>query len=274
MSFRYHDDDSTSGSTITTVLIGAVAGFAVGMYVAQRMGGLSGIAARFKKGVAGAGIPAGEFDFVGDEYDEIDDDRDDESAERHASTVDESEDDFNGMDAVEGMSVSESEGGADGVPLLEERVLEAFNNDPVLAERAIDIGAMGGGHGVIELAGWVESDDEAEHAMTVARGVPGVQTVVNRLMIDEEEEQIGENLRRFKEGDPALREAGWEGQQVGTGRRRQGSSDEIDRHSDPKPKLEDRWLSEEEAVRHAAEDIDVAPRRGKKGSKAEARPEV
>ena len=28
---------------------------------------------------------------------------------------------------------------------LEERVLEAFRNDPILAERAIDIGAIGDG---------------------------------------------------------------------------------------------------------------------------------
>ena len=269
MSFRYHDDDSTSGSTIATVLIGAVAGFAVGMFVAQRMGGLSGIASRFKKRVHDATGPR-QFDFVGDEYDEIDDEGDDESAERHAATVDPDEDDFNGMDEVEGMTVGAAEG--DGVPLLEERVLEAFNNDPILAERAIDIGSMG--RGIIELAGWVDSDDEAEQAMTVARGVPGVETVVNRLMVNEEEEQIGENLRRFKEGDPALRESGWAGQQVGTGRRRQGSSDEIDRHADPKPKLEDRWLSEQEAVKHAAEDIDVTPRRSKKGAKAEAQPEA
>ena len=39
-------------------------------------------------------------------------------------------------------------------PTLEERVLEAFHNDPVLAERAIDIGAIG--TGVIELTGWVQ----------------------------------------------------------------------------------------------------------------------
>jgi hypothetical protein len=268
MPFRYHDDDSTSGSTIATVLLGAVAGFAVGMYVAHRMGGLNGIASRFKSRVHDATRPGRQFDFVGDEYDEFDDNE--EGAEQRAATVDQDEDDFNGMDAVEGMSAAESP--EDGVPLLEERVLEAFNNDPTLAERAIDIGAMG--RGIIELAGWVDSDDEAEHAMTVARGVPGVETVVNRLMVDEEEEQIGDNIRRFKEGDPALRESRWEGQQVGTGRRRQGSSDEIDRHADPKPKLEDRWLSEEEAVRHAAEEIEVTPRKSKKGARAEARPEA
>ena len=158
-----------------------------------------------------------------------------------------------------------------GVPLLEERVLEAFNNDPVLAERAVDIGAMG--TGVIELAGWVDSDEEAEHAMTIARGVPGVETVVNRLMVDDEEQQLGENARRFQEGDPTLTGARWEGQQVGTGKRRQGRSDEMDRHADPKPELEDRWLSEREAIRNAADDIDeISAERRTRSKKSKSAP--
>jgi hypothetical protein len=37
------DDDSSLGGTITTALIGAVAGFAVGMLVAQRVGGFGGL---------------------------------------------------------------------------------------------------------------------------------------------------------------------------------------------------------------------------------------
>jgi hypothetical protein len=256
--FRYRDDDSSTGTTIASVLLGAIAGFAVGMYVAQRVGGFSGLTARFRgKGqenaAADEGLPAGE-------YDEIEDETEDE-AEIGATASD--DDDFNGMDAVDEDA---------GVPLLEERVLEAFNNDPILAERAIDIGAMGDGpgSGIIELAGWVDSDDEAEHAMTIARGVPGVETVVNRLLVDDEEQQLGDTVRRFEEGDPALMESGWEGQQVGTGKRRQGTSDEADRHADPKPVLENHWLSKREAVRNSAEDLDEisAERRAKRGKSA------
>jgi hypothetical protein len=261
--FRYRDRGSSTGSTITTVLLGAVAGFAVGMYVAQRVGGLSGLTSRLKgRGTPADDTAARQFDFAGDAYDEIEDP---DAVELGVSGADEDDEDFNGMDAVEGAG--------DGVPLLEERVLEAFNNDPILAERAIDIGSEG--EGIIELAGWVDSDDEAEHAMTLARGVPGVETVVNRLMVDDEEQQLGENIRRFKDGDPAP-DARWEGQQVGTGKRRQGTSDEPDRHADPKPKLEDRWLNAQEAVRNAAEDVDdiTAERRAKKKAKAEAQPEV
>lgn len=64
---------------------------------------------------------------------------------------------------------------------LEERVLEAFRNDPVLAERAIDIGAIEGG--TIELTGWVRASSEIGHALTLARGVPGVEAVIDRLAV-------------------------------------------------------------------------------------------
>ena len=255
--FRYRDDDSSTGSTVTGVVLGAIAGFAVGMYVAQRVGGFGGLTQRFRDRLhrgEGAGLQYATAD-------EIEEGTDVDTVGALAETDDIIEDEledeeFNGMDATD-----------DGVPTLEERVLEAFNNDPILAERAVDIGAIGSG--IIELAGWVDTDDEAEHAMTVARGVVGVETVVNRLMVDDEEQQLSENARRVEEGDPALTESRWEGQQVGIGKRRQGISDEVDRHADPKVGLEDRWLTEREAVRNAAEDIDeiAAERRGKGGRK-------
>ena len=259
---RYRDEESSTGTRIATVLLGAAAGFAVGIYVAQRMGGLSGLKRRLKRRAEGSlERPSRRFDFAGDGYEEADEIEEEVELAERTARAEEEDEDFNGMDAVE-----EDE----SVPLIEERVLEAFNNDPILAERAVDIGAVG--RGVIELAGWVDSDDEAEHAMTVARGVPGVETVVNRLLVDDEEERIGDNIRRFKDGDPALTEARWEGQQVGIGKRRQGSSAEADRHADPKPTLEDRWLSEREAERNAADEI--TPRRGKKSARAEPQPEA
>ena len=261
--FRYRDDDSSTGTTIASVLLGAIAGFAVGMYVAQRVGGFSGLTARLRRrgevddGGTSRELPADEFDEIADDIEDDVEDTD-EAEIGAASSETAADEDFNGMDATDD----------DQVPLLEERVLEAFNNDPILAERAIDIGTMG--NGIIELAGWVDSDDEAEHAMTIARGVPGVDTVVNRLLVDDEEAQIGDNVRRFKDGDPKFTESHWEGQQVGTGKRRQGTSDEADRHADPKPVLENRWLNEREAVRNSAEDIDEisAERRVKRGKSA------
>jgi hypothetical protein len=76
------------------------------------------------------------------------------------------------------------------------------------------------------------------------------------MAVGEIESAFDDNARRYESGDPALAEAHWEGQQVGTGKRRQGTSDEFDRHADPKPKLEERWLSADEAIRAAADDTD------------------
>src|SRR3954470_17783947 len=148
--FRYRDDDSSNGPAIAGVLLGALAGFAVGMFVAQRVGGFSGLAKRIKTARAKGGAE-GDLPLAVD-ADAADDDLD----ESEYDEVDESE------DIDEGVVAS----GDDGVPMLEERVLEAFNNDPILAERAIDIGAVGAG--IIELAGWVDDEAEAEHAMTIA----------------------------------------------------------------------------------------------------------
>ena len=226
-TFRYRDEDSSPTGVAAGLLAGALAGFAVGVAVAQRLGGLEGLVTRFRRGAAHLG----------------------ESVHRR---FEEEEEQYGPEDEMD------SE--------LEQRVLEAFRNDPILSERAVDIGSIG--EGVIELSGWVNTNDEAEHAVTVARGVPGVATVVNRLAIGEQEDLYEENARRVDEGDPALTEARWEGQRVGTGRRRQGTSDEVDRHADPRPKLESRWLNEEEAVRNAAGDTsgDAERRRGGKKS--------
>ena len=220
--FRYRDEDDSLGSTLGGLALGAVAGFALGVVLAQKVGGISGLAARVRERLG-----AGPSDELADEQDEIE-----ESVEE----------DFEGS-------------------ALEERVLEAYRNDPVLAERAIDIGAIG--DGIIELSGWVNDEGETEHAVTIARGVPGVETVVNRLTVGDREEMLDENARRFRDGDPALTEARWEGQRVGTGRRRQGKSgQESDRHADPKPDLEERWLSKDNALENAADDTaGIAERR-------------
>ncbi len=143
--------------------------------------------------------------------------------------------------------------------MLEERVLEAFRNDPILSERAIDIGAIG--RGIIELTGWVNAEDEQTHAVTVTRGVPGVDTVVNRLVVREDEDRAEEQARRYEAGE-AETSPRWEGHQVGIGRPRQGTSDEVGRHADPKTPLEDRWQNKLQSIRDAADDIDgLAERR-------------
>jgi hypothetical protein len=223
------DDDSSTAGTVTSVLLGAVAGFAVGMLVAQRVGGFSGIVNRVRGTAEG----------------------DREPLERQHAVAD----DFAGYDEYEDDEI-ENEEGTD----LEERVLDAFRNDPILAERAVDIGGIG--EATIELAGWVNSDEEAEHAVTIARGVPGVDTVLNRLSVGDEEEMIQGHARHFAEGDEAYTEARWEGRTIGTGRRRQGTSDEPDRHADPRVELKERWTNAEAELAAAAEDTTgIAERR-------------
>ncbi len=64
---------------------------------------------------------------------------------------------------------------------LEARVLEVFRNDPILSVRAIDLCANV--DGTIELTGWVHAISEVRHAVTVARGVPNVLDVVERLAV-------------------------------------------------------------------------------------------
>ncbi|HUQ81918.1 MAG TPA: BON domain-containing protein [Gemmatimonadaceae bacterium] len=148
---------------------------------------------------------------------------------------------------------------------LEERVLEAFRNDPVLAERAVDIGAIG--DGIIELTGWVHEPDEATHAVTITRGVPGVETVVNRLDVRLAGSEEGMDNEEEEDTNAPIPGGRWEGQQVGTGRRRQGNSSEPDRHADPKPELEDRWLSKEQALREAAGEIEGGAERRRSSKK-------
>jgi hypothetical protein len=80
--------------------------------------------------------------------------------------------------------------------------------------------------------------------------------VLNRIAIGEEEERVADHARLFAEGDDAHTEAHWEGHTVGTGRRRQGNSAEIDRHTDPRVDLVEKWTETEAEALMAAEEID------------------
>jgi hypothetical protein len=229
---RFQDEDESSvAGTVTSVLLGAVAGFAVGMLVAQRVGGFSGLTSLAKRVRGGQPTGRASGPVVADDFSDYEDEYEDDEL----------------MEEAEGSE-------------LEERVLEAFRNDPILSERAIDIGGIGDDS--IELAGWVTSEDEAEHAVVIARGVPGVSTVLNRLAVGDEEDRIEDHSRRRAEGDDALTETQWEGNTVGTGRRRQGTSDEPDRHADPRVELKERWTTADVELAEAADDTaGIAERR-------------
>jgi hypothetical protein len=140
--FRFREEEESSpANMVFGILAGAVAGFTVGMIVAQRVGGFQGLTSKIRRRRT-ADAPHDEAlrgRYAAGEDDEFADIEDDElEAEAYDSG-------------------------------LEDRVLEAFRNDPILAERAIDIGSIS--DGVIELAGWVEDDEESRHAVTIARGM-------------------------------------------------------------------------------------------------------
>ncbi len=143
---RHHSDRSTTGSQVASAVAGGVAGVAVGLVLAQAFGGWSGIVARFRDVVDDVGgfVPG---------FEGAEDEPDDEM-----------------VDAWESAEIDD---------LLGERVLEAFRNDPTLAERAIDIDV--GPAGTIELFGQVDAAPEVDYAATIAGGVPGVHHVVTRL---------------------------------------------------------------------------------------------
>ena len=212
--------------------IGAAVGIAAGVAVAQKFGGFSALATKLRERLGGGD----EEEFVAGEYDEYDDEDEDGD--------DEDDEELSPLEE------------------LEERVLEAYHNDPILSERAIDIGAID--EGIIELTGWVYAASKAEHAVTVARGTPGVETVLNRLAVRSEEDQLEDSAERYVAGDDRLTESHWEGQGVGMGRERQGNSSEPDRNIDPKPALEDKWMNESEAYRSAADTIEGTAERRKK----------
>jgi hypothetical protein len=228
---RYREEDSHVTGTVAAAFAGAVAGFAVGMLVAQRVGGFNGLRQSIRRRLEETIEPeaARHGAEVGD-YHDYDDDFEDEIEESWARDEE-----------------------------IEERVLEAFRNDPILSLRAVDIGSLG--EGIVELSGWVDDEDEATHAVTVARGVPDVVTVVNRISIGDQEEVFEDAARRVREGDPALTDSQWEGVRVGTGKRRQGTSDEPDRHADPAVGLEERWLDTSEAIRNSAGETEIAAER-------------
>ena len=237
--FRYRDEESSAASALY-VALGALAGFAAGVVVAQQYGGISGITSKIRDRIGATRNGA------------TDEDDDQLHAQAHDHEYDEDDvDDDDNEDNDEPMDATEE---------LEERVLEAFRNDPILSERAIDIGAID--EGILELTGWVNADDESQQAVVVARGVPGVETVVNRLAVRAEEDLYEELADRYEDGDPSLTEGQWEGQSVGTGRRRQGTSAEVDRHEDPRPELEEAVL--DKVFLDADEEADIKAERRRK----------
>ncbi len=64
---------------------------------------------------------------------------------------------------------------------LEARVLDALRRDAVLGRRAIRVGVFEGG--IVELSGRVTHASEVELAAAVVRGLSGVRTILNHLLV-------------------------------------------------------------------------------------------
>lgn len=209
-------------SSFLLVALGALTGLAVGAVIADRVGGLDGLLKKSsgrRKKRSSDGLDHDELAMAAAaDHADVDHDYEDEAESNHYSAGDRGpyadDDEFDDIDEEEDDSdlteesdrsamgaASDAEHGVPGETELEERVLEAFHNDPVLAERAIDIGAIG--TGVIELTGWVQASWEIGHAVTLARGVPDVTTVVDRLAVRDGEKRRDHSGRHYS-GDAPL----------------------------------------------------------------------
>lgn len=181
-----------TGGQILLVALGAAAGLALGMAIADRAGGLDGLLRRKSSKRQRRHRDDG---WRGDErrsqtFDEVDDES--ELAPEAISHLHlrgrypEHSTPPRGRQAVPATPpvASPVEPTTRAVPHdveLEERVLEVFRNDPILAERQIDIGALD--EHTVELAGWVDEPSEIDYAVTLAGGVPGVRAVESLLAV-------------------------------------------------------------------------------------------
>ena len=102
-----------------------------------------------------------------DEEDEDDEEEDGEGDEDEDEEFDEDDETDDSAD--------------DDATALDARVLEAFSNDPVLAERSVEIEEAANDE--IVLHGRVHTAREVAHAVTIARGVPGVAAVRQLLSV-------------------------------------------------------------------------------------------
>jgi hypothetical protein len=173
---RNRENIQRSSAWVAWFIAGATAGVAASLLVTSRRGGLRRI-----RRVAREGFEDIREFFLAEDLDDFPD-----FATPEAALESEEDDEVLADDDGEGDELFEDEDEIveDEIELLETRVLEEFHDDVILSRRAIDIGAIA--PGVIELTGWVRSEDEAARASSVAGRAPGVETVVNRITVRNE----------------------------------------------------------------------------------------
>jgi osmotically-inducible protein OsmY len=142
---------------------------------------------------------------------------------------------------------------------LEDAVIEAFLDDDVLGERGIDVGAVS--PGIVELSGAVWTPEEAERAVRLARRVPGVDTVVNRIEVEDARRRPG--ARDHGGGAEGARAAEWQGRRSGMGRRRQGEETDPGRPDDSR-RFREKALEDADRAQYEAEGWAARPRVGER----------
>lgn len=206
--------------TLLLMAAGAVAGAAAGLYLGRRYRSMDAFLAdmrgRFEdlrevwedEGLSAsdrarlsadvADVEDLEDDDLDDEdYDDFDDDEleTESSAESRGWDDDEDDDDEESLDDLDEDELEDDLAAVtrdNGAPAaskrandlarrLEERVLRALSDEPALRARAIEIAVVG--EGVVELTGAVNALDEVARASALARSLPGVSMVLNRLVV-------------------------------------------------------------------------------------------
>lgn len=202
------NDDSRSERWILWLVAGAAIGVTAGVLAAGQFGGgkptAKGLLRRARSLVRGAREQWGPMLALAMELQEVvgnraprDPDADpmdlEDEDDLDESDLDDAED-FD-TDEVEAYDDAETDDGDEddedddlddpdldsvAAPLIGRRVLEAFEHDPILAERNVEIDADDD-TGVVTLFGSVRTPKEVAHAVTLARGVPGVTRVRQRI---------------------------------------------------------------------------------------------
>ena len=190
-------EERDSGHTWAWLAAGAVVGLGVGVLVAERTRGRRsslrkllargrGLASRLSENIGPLLETARGFKDAwagGEDEDpeaELDDEELDEEGEEDLD--DENDQDEDEDDEVDNEDADQDdEDDSEDYAALDSRVLEAFTHDPILAERAIEIEDVG--EGDIVLRGRVRNPREVKHAVTMARGVPGVTRVREKLTV-------------------------------------------------------------------------------------------
>lgn len=171
---RNRENSQRSSAWVAWFIAGATAGVAASLLVNSKRGGLRRI-----RRVAREGFEDIREFFLAEDLEDFPD-----YATPEAALASEEDDEILEEGEDEEVFEDEDEIVEDEIEMLETRVLEEFHDDVILSRRAIDIGAIA--PGVIELTGWVRSEDEAARASSVAGRAPGVETVVNRVTVRNE----------------------------------------------------------------------------------------